>query len=360
MAASQFVIAGRVDCERYARLEAAADYFQSRLPSFRVHKEPQTALEWPCYLRRTAAAADCWFGGLSEFLQFAAVYYGLTPPELSPLVARQMATHTAGQFELERKQRRQARVALERRLTVVSVLGSPLSEAAYHFLATLATGSVLGESVLLRLQLLGDPADPALAALRCELLDLASPQLGQVALLPSVREAVRSATVIIILDPIPNITTTPPDEDRLPGDLAPGRGSRGGSARRSGDSRKLSIIVEDPDSEEKEEEALEQLMASRGGSSSSSRRSGRYRSPNASSELAELFCRMREYACAIDATAAARCRVLVAGGRMPCLAATMVLLHLPRLPRSNVIAVCQPRTNQLRALIAERLGVAAH
>ena len=504
MAASEFVIAGRADCERYARLEAAADYFQSRLPSFRVHKEPRLAIEWPCYLRRTCAAQG-WLlpvdqdgplvwrllvqrggrgllvGGLSEFLQLAAVHYGLTPPELSPTAARQMAAQTAEQLQLERKQRRQARLTLERRLTTVAVLGSPLSGAAAHFLTALAAGSVLGESVPLRLQLLGDPALPEMAALRWELHDLASPNLCQVALLPTVREAVRNASVIIVLDPIPNVLPpepppppspppeeppppppairappeddtereaasepatapapassapppppqvgrTPSDDDRLPADLTPTtRGGRSGSARRSADSRKLSVIVEDPDSEEKEEEVMEQLMASRGGSSrqrsakiaadsvtagvangesppetasgtstgsgaalgqtGSITSTGRPAAEDSSDretdiagwldrppeddgdsgvtheEIADLFCKMRAYAWAIDATATKRCRVVVAGGRMPCLAATVLLLHIPRLPRTNIIALCQPRVNQLRALLAARLGVAPH
>ncbi|XP_058405683.1 putative malate dehydrogenase 1B isoform X2 [Diceros bicornis minor] len=214
---AKFVLAGRADCQYYAKAELLADYLQKNLPDFRIHKITQHPHVWEEWLKHLCeknkwshkTSPIIWrelldrggkgllLGGYNEFLEHAQLYYGVTSSmttELMKAIAQEnLETHIEKELEGE---------ALKGLLSPLQVwITSASAPACYNLIPILTSGEVFGTHTEISITLFDQKeAEENLNMLMSEIRDLVSPFLRSVSVCTRVEEAFLQAHVVIVLD----------------------------------------------------------------------------------------------------------------------------------------------------------------
>ncbi|KAG9332939.1 hypothetical protein JZ751_014034 [Albula glossodonta] len=301
---AKFVLAGRADCPHFAKAEILADFLQTNLPNFTIHKICQHPKDWKLWLESTCAANGwkhsaspiVWrelvdrggkgllLGGFSDFLEHVKEYYGITS-DMSTAVMLEIAAENLQTAELCMEEEERFRSLSQPQHIWIS---SALNPTCYHLIPLLCDPGVLPDKPALWLHLLEvEGSEEALEGLRMEVEDLALPRLQQVSTHTCLDQAFLQACVVILLD--------------------------------------------EPQSE-MEEKAEERLLRA-------------------------MFDRFRLYGQRMEAGALKDVRVIVAGNTFVNLKADVLLEHAPSIDSSRFVAMATQLENEARAQIARKLQV---
>nr|XP_056717186.1 putative malate dehydrogenase 1B [Euleptes europaea] len=216
---AKFVLAGKADCPYYAKAELLADYLQTNLPHFRVHKITQHPDNWEKWLQEICEkngwkhkhSPIIWrelldrggkgllLGGFNDFLEHAQHYYNITSDmmtaEMRQIAEENLQTH----IEVEQEEKE-----LE---SLVSPLHIWINRAAghicYHLIPLLTNGEIFGMETEVSLHLLDrSNCKGVLPGVVMEAEDLASPLLRSVSMHTDLDGAFLQADVIVLLDDI--------------------------------------------------------------------------------------------------------------------------------------------------------------
>ncbi|KAF7689740.1 hypothetical protein HF521_013093 [Silurus meridionalis] len=212
-----FVLAGKADCPHYAKAELLADFLQTVLPDFRIHKICMLPNAWEDWLKdicssngwKHQSSPIVWrelterggkamlLGGISDFLEHVQGYYGIMSDmstELMLSIADE--NHQATQLYLQDEENRRK---LHQSCHIW--INSALSPICYHLVPLLFTSGIFTTVSSVSLHLLDtDASEESLLALKIELEDMALPQLHAVTVHSDLTRAFQSADLIVLLD----------------------------------------------------------------------------------------------------------------------------------------------------------------
>jgi len=216
---AKYVIAGKSDCNFFARAELLADELQLRLPEFSVHKIILKPEEWQTWLSKTCdekgwsysgnspiiwrelinrGGKGMLVGGCNEFLELAKGYYGIscTKPtnHLKEISAENKSTkELIDSLEIQK-------LALNNPCNVTVI--NARSHAAYNILPHLCKSNLFGCEISLTLHCLDNQnqvSDDAFFALAMELEDCAFVNLKEVLITTNVQSAIKGTDFLIII-----------------------------------------------------------------------------------------------------------------------------------------------------------------
>ncbi|XP_021256435.1 putative malate dehydrogenase 1B isoform X3 [Numida meleagris] len=167
---AKLVLAGRADCPQYAKAELLADYLQANLPDVRVHKVVQHPGRWEQWLRDVCEmngwehkwSPIIWrelldrggkgllLGGLSEFLEYAQHYYGITSIMLTEEVLDIAEENLQAHMESEKEQEEIRSLINPLQIWITSASAA----TCYQLIPLLASGDVFGMTTEISIHLL--------------------------------------------------------------------------------------------------------------------------------------------------------------------------------------------------------------
>ncbi|NXP20588.1 MDHC3 dehydrogenase, partial [Scytalopus superciliaris] len=214
------VLAGRADCPYYAKAEHLADYLQTNLPSFRVHKITQHPDKWEQWLHdicetngwKHRQSPIIWrelldrggkgqlLGGLNDFLEYAQQYYGVTSMMLNEEMLNVAEENLQRHLEIVKEDEEIKSLIKPMQIWITSASG-PI---CYQLIPLLANGEVFGMTTEISIHLLDtDQFKEVLCSIVMEAEDMAFPLLRSISEHTELHEAFIEADIVIVLDDVP-------------------------------------------------------------------------------------------------------------------------------------------------------------
>ncbi|NXI50031.1 MDHC protein, partial [Chloroceryle aenea] len=216
---ARLVLAGKANCPQYAKAELLADYLQTNLPDFRVHKITQHPDKWEqwlhdiCEMNRwehkqspiiwrellDRGGKGLLLGGLNEFLEYVQHYYGITSmmltEEMLDIAEENLHTH----IEIEKEEEETKSLIKPLQIWITSA-STPI---CYQLIPLLASGQVFGMTTKISIHLLDtDQFKEVLCGVVMEAEDMAFPVLHSISEHTKMDEAFIKADIIILLDDV--------------------------------------------------------------------------------------------------------------------------------------------------------------
>ncbi|KFU84944.1 Putative malate dehydrogenase 1B, partial [Chaetura pelagica] len=213
------VFTGKADCPYYAKAELLADYLQTNLPDFRVHKITQHPDEWEQWLHDICEKNEwehrqspiIWrellcrggkgmlMGGLDDFLEYAQHYYGVKSTMLSEEMLRIAEENLRAHIEIAKEEEEVKRLIKPLQIWITSA-SAPIS---YQLIPLLANGEVFGMTTEISIHLLDTPQfKDILCGIVMEAEDMAFPLLRSISEHTELDKAFIQADIIIVLDDV--------------------------------------------------------------------------------------------------------------------------------------------------------------
>ncbi|XP_072434658.1 putative malate dehydrogenase 1B isoform X2 [Chiloscyllium punctatum] len=214
---AKFVVAGKANCNYYAKAELLADYLQKNLPDFHVFKIVQSPDNWQSWLQALCKkngwvhqkSPIIWrelvdrggkgllLGGFNDFMEYAQGYYGFTSDMMTALMLKIAKENLKTN---EKDQEEEAIHRIQKKAMAIWISGA-LCPACAILIPALVNGEVFGHSKEVSINLLHiDGPLSVLQGLQMEIEDMAWPLLQKVTVQNSLRKAFMDAEVIILLD----------------------------------------------------------------------------------------------------------------------------------------------------------------
>ncbi|XP_039926019.1 putative malate dehydrogenase 1B isoform X1 [Hirundo rustica] len=213
------VFAGKANCPYYAKAELLADYLQTNLPNFRVHKITQHPDKWEQWLHDICETngwehRQCpiiWrelldrggkgqlLGGLNDFLEYAQRYYGITSMMLSEKMLDIAEENLQAHLEIVKEDEEIKSLIKPMQIWITSA-SVPI---CYHLIPLLANGEVFGMTTEISIHLLdNDQFKEILHGIVMEAEDMAFPLLRSISEHTKIDQAFIDADIIIVLDDV--------------------------------------------------------------------------------------------------------------------------------------------------------------
>ncbi|NWX25157.1 MDHC protein, partial [Notiomystis cincta] len=210
---------GKVNCPCYAKAELLADYLQTNLPNFRVHKIAQHPDKWEQWLHdicetngwEHSQSPIIWrelldrggkgqlLGGLNDFLEYAQQYYGVTSMMLSEEMLDIADENLQIHLEIVKEDEEIKSLIKPMQIWITSASG-PI---CYHLIPLLANGEVFGMTTEISIHLLDtEKVKEILRSIVMEAEDMAFPLLRSVSEHTKIEQAFIDADIIIVLDDV--------------------------------------------------------------------------------------------------------------------------------------------------------------
>ncbi|NXY29035.1 MDH dehydrogenase, partial [Pomatorhinus ruficollis] len=210
---------GKANCPYYAKAELLADYLQTNLPSFRVHKIIQHPDKWEQWLHDICEMngwehRQCpiiWrelldrggkgqlLGGLNDFLEYVQQYYGITSMMLSEEMLDIAEENLQAHLETVKEDEEIKRLIKPMQIWITSA-SVPI---CYHLIPLLANGEVFGMTTEISIHLLDtDQFKEILHGIVMEAEDMAFPLLRSISEHTNIDQAFTDADIIIVLDDV--------------------------------------------------------------------------------------------------------------------------------------------------------------
>ncbi|NXI29232.1 MDHC protein, partial [Sterrhoptilus dennistouni] len=210
---------GKANCPYYAKAELLADYLQTNLPSFRVHKITQHPDKWEQWLHDICETngwehRQCpiiWrelldrggkgqlLGGLNDFLEYVQQYYGITSMMLSEEMLHIAEENLQTYLEIVKEDEEIKSLIKPMQIWITSA-SVPI---CYHLIPLLANGEVFGMTTEISIHLLDtDQFKEILHGIVMEAEDMAFPLLRSISEHTNIDQAFIDADIIIVLDDV--------------------------------------------------------------------------------------------------------------------------------------------------------------
>ncbi|KAM6269139.1 putative malate dehydrogenase 1B isoform 2-T2 [Porphyrio hochstetteri] len=216
---AKLVLAGKANCPYYAKAELLADYLQTNLPDFRVHKITQHPDKWEQWLHDICEmngwdhrqSPIIWrelldrggkgllLGGIDDFLEYAEHYYGITSMMLSEEMLGIAEENVKAHIEIE-KEEEEIRSHIKPLQIWITSASVPI---CYQLIPLLANGEVFGMTTEISIHLLDtDKFKEVLCGIVMEAEDMAFPLLRSISEHTELDEAFIQADIVIVLDDV--------------------------------------------------------------------------------------------------------------------------------------------------------------
>ncbi|NXE58983.1 MDH dehydrogenase, partial [Calcarius ornatus] len=210
---------GKANCPYYAKAELLADYLQTNLPNFRVHKitqHPDKWEQWLHYICETNGwehrqSPIIWrelldrggkgqlLGGLNDFLEYAQKYYGVTSMMLSEEMLAIAEENLQAHLEIVKEDEEIKSLIKPMQIWITSA-SVPI---CYHLIPLLANGEVFGMTTEISIHLLDtEQFKEMLRGIVMEAEDMAFPLLRSISEHTKTDQAFIDADIIIVLDDV--------------------------------------------------------------------------------------------------------------------------------------------------------------
>ncbi|NWV41241.1 MDH dehydrogenase, partial [Grantiella picta] len=210
---------GRANCPYYAKAELLADYLQTNLPNFKVHKITQHPDEWEQWLHdicetngwEHTQSPIIWrelldrggkgqlLGGLHDFLEYAQQYYAITSMMLSEEMLSIAEENLQAHLEIVKEDEEIKSLIKPIQIWITSA-SAPV---CYHLIPLLANGEVFGMTTEISIHLFDtDQSKEILCSIVMEAEDMAFPLLRSISEHTEIDQAFIEADIIIVLDDV--------------------------------------------------------------------------------------------------------------------------------------------------------------
>ncbi|NXO72129.1 MDH dehydrogenase, partial [Phainopepla nitens] len=214
------VFTGKANCPYYAKAELLADYLQTNLPDFRVHKITQHPDEWEQWLHDVCETngwehRQCpivWrelvdrggkgqlLGGLDDFLEYAQQSYGITLVMLNEETLHITEENLKEYLEIVKEDEEIKNLIKPLQIWITSA-SVPI---CYHLIPLLANGEAFGMTTEISIHLLDtEEFKEVLRGIVMEAEDMAFPLLHSISEHIEMNQAFTDADIIIVLDDVP-------------------------------------------------------------------------------------------------------------------------------------------------------------
>ncbi|NWV00674.1 MDHC protein, partial [Upupa epops] len=216
---AKFVVAGKADCPHYAKAELLADYLQTNLPDFKVHKITHHPNKWEqwlhdiCEMNRwehrespiiwrelvDRGGKGLLLGGVNDFLEYAQHYYGVISRMLGEEMLDIAKENLKEHIEIEKEEEEIKSLIKPLQIWITSAS----SPTCYQLISLLANGEVFGMTTEISIHLLdADRFKEVLCGIVMEAEDMAFPLLRSISEHTKLNEAFIQADVVIVLDDV--------------------------------------------------------------------------------------------------------------------------------------------------------------